>query len=178
LEVPWIGLVNDSSSAESMATGNLLAVNLPALGARRSLRTANFYAFLFRFTGNLVLRRLVLIQPLTVAMCGAGAKYFCGDAVPPVTGDGDLASCRKAEDMQVSAEREHHVERMESTAWLLLDVADYLRQPLGASPVDMRMRATLRSKIMTQLNREERAGDPLRVTSRIRNIVAPPRKGK
>jgi hypothetical protein len=67
---------------------------------------------------------------------------------------------------------------MESTAWLLLDVADYLRQPAGVSPIDTRMRASLRSKIMTQLNREERAGDPLRVTSRIRNIVAPPRKDK
>jgi len=65
------------------------------------------------------------------------------------------------------------VEKVEQLGWLLLDVADYLRQPASSAPVEKRMRTVLRAKIITQLNRQERAGDPLRITPKIREFLSP-----
>lgn len=63
------------------------------------------------------------------------------------------------------------VAMLESTAWLQLDLADYLRMPRPMSIVDKRGREALRKRISRQLKQQEYAGDPLRVVATIRRFM-------
>ena len=63
-------------------------------------------------------------------------------------------------------------ETFELAAWLLLDVADYLRQPQTTSVTEKAMQAGLRRRINKQLTRQKQAGDPLDIVETVRAMVA------
>ena len=63
------------------------------------------------------------------------------------------------------------MDKIESAAWMLLDVAEYLGQPPAINPVDKRMRSVLVRKIMRQLAKEERNGDLLGLVANIRKLI-------
>ena len=63
------------------------------------------------------------------------------------------------------------IDAIESFAWLLLDVAEYLRQPPSPSPADKTIRTALRARIMRELRRHERTGDPLVLSEKIRELM-------
>jgi len=66
------------------------------------------------------------------------------------------------------------VEMIESAGWLQLDIADYLRLPDSRTPGDRRGRDALRRRIVKQLQHHERAGDPLKIVAKLRDVVEPP----
>ena len=68
------------------------------------------------------------------------------------------------------------VDVIESAAWLLLDVGDYLRGPALQNPVEKAVRSALRTKIVRQLRQQEQAGDPLDVVTNIRDMLAGERR--
>lgn len=64
------------------------------------------------------------------------------------------------------------VDTIESAGWLLLDVGDYLREPVMHTPVEKAVRTALRSKIVRQLRKQEQVGDPLDVVGYVRDVLA------
>ena len=81
-------------------------------------------------------------------------------------------------DTEIIRVKADDMDKIESAAWLLLDVAEYLREPPAINPVDKRMRSTLASKIMRQLTQEERNGDLLGITATIRDLMMTERSKK
>lgn len=63
-------------------------------------------------------------------------------------------------------------ETIELAACLLLDVADYLRQPQTTSVTENAMQAGLRKRINKQLARQKQVGDPLDIVETVREMVA------
>ena len=63
------------------------------------------------------------------------------------------------------------IDRIESAAWMLLDVADYLRQRPHARPGDRPAHTALRVKIMRQLRQQEKAGDPLGIVAQAEQLL-------
>lgn len=63
------------------------------------------------------------------------------------------------------------IDRIESAAWMLLDVADYLRQQPKARPSDKPVCNALRVKIMRQLRQQEKAGDPLGIVAQAEQLL-------
>ena len=66
------------------------------------------------------------------------------------------------------------VEIIESAGWMQLDIADYLRLPDSRTPGDRRGRDALRRRIVKQLQNHERAGDPLKIVNKLRDVVETP----
>ena len=66
----------------------------------------------------------------------------------------------------------------EKAGWLMLDLADYLRmcQNRSATVIDKQERKNLTSRIVRQLRLQERAGDPLAIVEKIRDLMANPDK--
>ena len=62
-------------------------------------------------------------------------------------------------------------EAIELAAYLLLDVADYLRQPQTTSVTVNAMQAGLRKLINKQVTRQKQAGDPLDIVETVRTMV-------
>lgn len=62
---------------------------------------------------------------------------------------------------------------IESAAWLQLDVADFLRMPNPTTLSDKRGREALRRRISRQLDKQERAGDPLEIAAIIARLMDP-----
>ena len=60
---------------------------------------------------------------------------------------------------------------VETAAWLMLDVADLLRQSKTSSMTERAIQTGLQSKINRQLTQLEHDGDPMVIVRRIRKLL-------
>ncbi|MAE65498.1 MAG: hypothetical protein CMJ18_14605 [Phycisphaeraceae bacterium] len=61
---------------------------------------------------------------------------------------------------------------MESAAWLLLDLADFMRQSKSSSVSEKAIQARLRTRINEQIRNQESTGDPLDLVETVRRLLA------
>ena len=84
-------------------------------------------------------------------------------------GQGKTGTINEDDNMPIDANLSPNT--IESAASLLLDVADYLRQPEAPNPVEQVVRTRLRRKIYRQLQSQEEKGDPLQITETVREMM-------
>ncbi len=61
---------------------------------------------------------------------------------------------------------------VESAAWLLLDLADFMRQSKSSSVSEKAIQARLRTRINEQIRNQESTGDPLDLVETVRRLLA------
>ena len=124
-----------------------------------SIRPA--YNYRYRFFGDLQVYR-------QGKLVGAKLSFACLAVNVPRLAASALLRCPEICWVSVDVD----VDAIESAGWLLLDVGDYLREPVMHTPVEKAVRTALRSKIVRQLRKQEQVGDPLDVVGYVRDMLA------
>jgi len=62
------------------------------------------------------------------------------------------------------------LDTMETAAWLILDVVEYMRQET-TTRLDQNFRVGLRKKISRQLRQQEGKGDPMKIVNKISRLM-------
>ncbi len=69
------------------------------------------------------------------------------------------------------------IETIEAAGWLVLDIAEHLRD-VETGHINPKSRAAAKRRIQRELGRQEDAGDPLNLSPVIREIVLPDSKSR
>jgi len=69
------------------------------------------------------------------------------------------------------------IEMIEAAGWLVLDLAEHLRE-VETGHINPKSRAAAKRKIQRELGRQEDAGDPLNLSNTIRDLVLPDSRSK